>query len=554
MKNFITSAAIIFSATIAQAQLNFKDASSTSGFQAEEIREVVTNQQGDLFYAGTYEGSLSMGGFSITSTGGKDIFLMKKNALGQISWLKSIGTIENEESPVLIEAQNGELVLGGTFRGSIDLDGTVYQSAGSADGFVVRYNTDGVLMTSWTLGGAGNDKVKALARSNNSTEILVAGEFSGLATFGPAGSGTNTQLMSNGGTDIFFVRYIQGRCAPVIEAFKIGSTGNDRLGAIAYDQSGNMVITGGFNRPIDLDPFHSSMYVQSEGNYDFFVSRFDGQGNPLFMKNFGGVGNDFATTLEVSNQNEIFVGGFFHQTIQMGGFSLTSNGESDAFLARLELNGNVIWANSYGGNDNDQISEIEIQGMNRIWVSGESASQFDFNPTQNGGEFFSAGMSDIFLVGFDKMGVYQEMTRFGGIGQEAVRGMSMVGQDLVMVGSFEETVNFDPSFRLAAFSAQGGMDGFEVRFTTQMANGVTSEESKFSWNVFPTLATDFVQVKNEGSSSEIQILDAHGKVVLKEFMGNQSNKTIDVAGFHSGAYFVQMIQNGKIETRKMVKM
>jgi hypothetical protein len=49
------------------------------------------------------------------------------------------------------------------------------------------------------------------------------------------------------------------------------------------------------------------MYVQTEGNYDFFVSRFDGQGNPLFMKNFGGVGNDFATTLEVSNQNEIFV-------------------------------------------------------------------------------------------------------------------------------------------------------------------------------------------------------------------------------------------------------
>ncbi len=554
MKNFITSAAIIFSATIAQAQLNFKDASSTSGFQAEEIREVVSNQNGDLFYSGTYEGSLNMGGHSITSMGGKDIFLMKKNALGQVSWLKSIGTTENDEAPVLIEAQNGELVLGGSFRGSIDLDGTVYQSAGNADGFVVRYNTDGVLMTSWTLGGSGNDKVKSLARSNNSTEILVAGEFSGLATFGPAGSGTNTQLMSNGGTDIFFVRYIQGRCAPVIEAFKIGSTGNDRLGAIAYDQSGNMVITGGFNRPIDLDPFHASMYVQTEGNYDFFVSRFDGQGNPLFMKNFGGVGNDFATTLEVSNQNEIFVGGFFHQTIQMGAFSMTSNGESDAFLARLELNGNVLWANSYGGTENDQISEIEVQGMNRLWVSGESASQFDFNPSQNGGEFASLGMSDIFLVGFDKMGVYQEMTKFGGIGQEAVRGMAVVGQDLVMVGSFEETVNFDPSFRLAAFSAQGGLDGFEVRFSTQMANGVTSQQEKLSWNIFPTLATDFVQINQEGFNAEIQILDANGRVVLNEKLGNQSQKVVELSGFQSGTYFVQMMQNGKMETRKMVKM
>ena len=213
-----------------------------------------------------------------------------------------------------------------------------------------------------------------------------------------------------------------------------------------------------------------------------------------------------------------------------------------------------MWANSYGGSENDQISEIEFQGMNRLWVSGESASQFDFNPLQNGGEFASIGMSDIFLVGFDKMGAYQEMTRFGGIGQEAIRGLAMLGNDLILVGSFEETVNFDPSFRLAAFTAQGGMDGFEVRFSTQMANGVTSQQEKLSWNVFPTMATDFVQINQEGFNAEIQILDANGRVVLKEKLGNQAQKVVELSGFQSGTYFVQMIQNGKMETRKMIKM
>jgi hypothetical protein len=554
MKTIFTTAAFIFTAGIASAQLNFKDASSVSGTHSEEVREVFSNQNGDLFYTGTFEGNLTIGSHNIQSMGGKDIFLMKKNALGQVSWIKAIGTIENEESPVLIEAQNGELVLGGAFRGSLDLDGTVYQSAGGTDGFVARYNTDGVLMTSWTLGGLGNDKVKAFARSTNSTEILVAGEFSGLSTFGPAGAGSNTQLMSNGGTDIFFVRYIQGRCAPVIEAFKVGSVGNDRLGSVAYDQSGNMVIAGGFNRPIDLNPFASSMYVQSEGNYDFFVSRFDGQGNPLFMRNFGGVGNDFATTLAVSDQNEIFVGGFFHQNLQMGAYSLTSNGESDAFLARLELNGNVVWANSYGGSKDDQISELEIQGNNRLWVAGESASQFDFNPAQVGGEFASLGMSDIFLLGVDKMGVYQEMTRFGGIGQEAIRGIETLGNDLVLVGSFEETVNFDPSFRMAAFTSQGGTDGFEVRFSTQMANGVVAQEGNSPWGIFPTLATDFVQINNQGGSAEMRMLDANGKVILTEKITSNSQKVIDLMNVPSGVYWVQRIQNGKMESRKMVKM
>ena len=123
MKSIFTSAAFVFIASLAQAQLNFKDASSTSGSQAEEVREVFSNQNGDLFFAGTYEGSLSFGTHTVQSLGGKDIFIMKKNALGQVAWLKSIGTPENDESPVLIEAQNGELVLGGSFRGNLDLEG-----------------------------------------------------------------------------------------------------------------------------------------------------------------------------------------------------------------------------------------------------------------------------------------------------------------------------------------------------------------------------------------------------------------------------------------------
>jgi len=123
-----------------------------------------------------------------------------------------------------------------------------------------------------------------------------------------------------------------------------------------------------------------------------------------------------------------------------------------------------------------------------------------------------------------------------------------------MVGSFEETVNFDPSFRLAAFSAQGGLDGFEIRFSTQLANGVTSQQEKLIWNVFPTLATDFVQINQEGFNAEIQILDANGRVVLNEKLGNQSQKVVELSGFQSGTYFVQMMQNGKMETRKIVKM
>jgi hypothetical protein len=41
---------------------------------------------------------------------------------------------------------------------------------------------------------------------------------------------------------------------------------------------------------------------------------------------------------------------------------------------------------------------------------------------------------------------------------------------------------------------------------------------------------------------------------LKEKLGNQAQKVVELSGFQSGTYFVQMIQNGKMETRKMVKM
>jgi len=87
-----------------------------------------------------------------------------------------------------------------------------------------------------------------------------------------------------------------------------------------------------------------------------------------------------------------------------------------------------------------------------------------------------------------------------------------------------------------------------------MANGVNAQEGISHWGIFPTLATDFVQINNQGESAEMQMLDANGKVIFTEKITSNSQKVIDLMNVPSGVYWVQRIQNGKLETRKMVKM
>jgi hypothetical protein len=79
----------------------------------------VTGPDGARYIAGTYAGSIEVGGSTFTSSGKDDVFLARIEADGRVAWARSIGSLSSESGPHL-SFDDGRLKLIATTRGDVD--------------------------------------------------------------------------------------------------------------------------------------------------------------------------------------------------------------------------------------------------------------------------------------------------------------------------------------------------------------------------------------------------------------------------------------------------
>ncbi|MES2680622.1 MAG: T9SS type A sorting domain-containing protein [Bacteroidota bacterium] len=92
-------------------------------------------------------------------------------------------------------------------------------------------------------------------------------------------------------------------------------------------------------------------YTSSFGNggYDAYIIKTDKNGNLLWQKTFGGTDWDFAYSINNTSDGNLIVCG---TTYSFG------RGENDAFILKLDYNGNFLWTKTYGGTKSDDLKEI----------------------------------------------------------------------------------------------------------------------------------------------------------------------------------------------------
>ena len=100
-----------------------------------------------------------------------------------------------------------------------------------------------------------------------------------------------------------------------------------------------------------------------------------------FIKSFGDVNDDFVTSINV-NQNGLYfyVAGYFNNSTDIAGKKLTSKGKEDFFLAKFDNEGNVIWAKSGGSIEfNDRIYGITSDHQGYVYVTGVTYKGVNFD-------------------------------------------------------------------------------------------------------------------------------------------------------------------------------
>ncbi len=231
-----------------------------------------------------------------------------------------------------------------------------------------------------------------------------------------------------------------------------GDSGSDRGYALAVDSSGNAYVTG---------------YRTVPGSKDSFLAKYSPSGDQQWELTWGGTGTDCGYGVAIDAEANIYVTGYFQGSVDFdpgpGNEIQTSYDLADVFLSKFESNGNFLWARTWGGPNNDYGQGVSADGAENVYVTGQFASEVDFNPA-GGTVYVSNGADDAFLSKFDSSGSFSWARVWGGSGSDAGRGVTGDSSgNAYVTGVFLDSVDFDPSGGTLVAS-NGGTDAYLSKF------------------------------------------------------------------------------------------
>ncbi len=227
------------------------------------------------------------------------------------------------------------------------------------------------------------------------------------------------------------------------------------------------VITDGANYYL-YGTFSGTMILQtntftSNGNSDFYIIKYDPDGNELWAKAFGG--NNGANQFESiqcaydSSSSTIYLSGSFWNNMLLGTFTLHGNEYYNNFIARMDLNGNFIWAknawtkNTFSLTNEDSPPSLYVRADGLIYLNANviDTAFFDSFWVPPGGCMakYDSNGNCIFLR---HLFTLSPGTQGGG-------GINFMNNDLIFSGSFKQTFTIDT----ATLVSNGDYDMFIAR-------------------------------------------------------------------------------------------
>jgi len=237
------------------------------------------------------------------------------------------------------------------------------------------------------------------------------------------------------------------------------------------NQAGDAIYLGShFSGTPDLDPTSGTDSIASFGDNDAFLSKFSSDGTYQWTKTWGGTLRDLVGVVDMPDSTTVIVGGYFRDTVDFdpgaGVTYATSTGGLDSFIAKFDSDGNFQWVRTWGKTTDDEvISTFTFDQSGNIYVYSIFTGEVDFDPGATTASSTSSGGFDNYLSKFSSDGTYQWTKTWGGTGNEGsgLHGIKVDGDDLILVGSFNSTVDFDPGAGTENATSTGSSDVFFMK-------------------------------------------------------------------------------------------
>jgi hypothetical protein len=233
---------------------------------------------------------------------------------------------------------------------------------------------------------------------------------------------------------------------------------------IQTDNAGNVYVAGKYE---DDKAMFSGTEVGCSGNHDAFLAKYGADGSLKWIKTAGGPDGDYAQTLYTDGTNFVYMGGEiegYGSTITFPGstITLTGTGNNDAFFAKYDLDGNLLWAKSFGVPANsEKVLAIAADGSQNVYIAG----YFSTSTKIEGNDITGYGGRDIYIAKYDKDGVFQWFKHAGSANRDEVKGIRCDSQgNIYICGWMSDDCNFG-SITLNTYKDKPYADAFLAKYS-----------------------------------------------------------------------------------------
>jgi hypothetical protein len=517
------------------------------------------------YFGGTTDFDPGTGTTSFNTFGSNDIFLSKLDASGNFVWAKHFGGTGFDLSSGICTDTSGNVYLTGFFEGTVDFDPSanifnLTANVNATDSFIVKLDANGNFIWAKSIGGSGETKTESLG-IDASGYLLITGYFDGTTDFNPSTSITKN-ITTKGSRDIFISKL--DNSGNLVWVKTIGSTSSDYGTSSVQDATGNIYITGDFLETVDFDPNVgiANLVATSQSS---FVLKLDGSGEYLWAKKIGGgINNPYiyqGKRIALDSSNNIYTTGIFsgltdfdpnNDTAYLNS-DININGQ-DAFICKLDNNGNYLWAKSLSGNGEEIPTSISVDAMDNVYTIGHFTKTVNFNAGTN--NITSIAVLDLFIHKLNADGnyIYTKVIQ-GPYGDTSYSAIIDKSDDTIyMTGSWGGKTDFNPDAGTSYLNGEVYSSAYIFKYgSTTLGLENYNLNNKPLFRLYPNPSNgQFRVVLNEfEEDTTIKICNILGQNLHHKKIDTQ-NLTLDF-NLNKGVYFVSLVKgNGIRYTQKVV--
>jgi len=281
---------------------------------------------------------------------------------------------------------------------------------------------------------------------------------------------------------------------PLIYSTYLGAGSTDYAYTLSPDGAGGVLVAGS-TRSNDFPTTEGAYQRNIGGNDDAFIAGLNAEGSALVYSTYlGGSNNDWARALFPDGAGGVLVAGYTSSNdfaTTEGAYQRNFGGGYDAFIARLNSEGNALIYSTYLGESRDDVAySLSPDSAGGVFVAGYTYSN-DF-PTTDGAyqRDFGGGNDDAFIAHLNGEGsalIYS--TYLGGSGSDRASSLSPDGAGGVLVAGWTRSNDFPTTEgtyqrniggNYDAFIARLNAEGSDLRYSTYLGGSGYDEATALS--------------------------------------------------------------------------